>query len=351
VSWRADYAKAREEAAEKGRLLVIDLGTEECVWCKQLDQLTFREPGLVALLNDRCIPLKIDGQKNQVLVQALRIQKYPTIVFAAPDGRILGYQEGFIEAPALREQLLRAIAVALTPEWMLRDYQDAVAARDKGDHARALSLLRNLVEDGKDRPVQAKARQLVRELEQQAADSLVRIRQFADRGKTAEAIEAVNQVINAYPGTPAAREGSQLLLTLTSRSDPEDPQRMRRARDLLEQAREDYRLQQFHCCMDRCEVLTTTYADLPEATEAVRLLADIKGNEEWMKQATEQLADRMGVLHLSLADTSLRKGQPQQAVYYLERLVQAFPHSRHAETARERLTQIVGPRTEETEKK
>jgi Tfp pilus assembly protein PilF len=48
------------------------------------------------------------------------------------------------------------------------------------------------------------------------------------------------------------------------------------------------------------------------------------------------------MLYLSLADAALKQGQPQQAVSYLERVVQALPNSRHAETAQARLAQIQG---------
>src|SRR4051794_6947539 len=74
IDWRSDYNKARQEALDTGRPLVIDFGTETCFWCKQLDQRTFRDPAVVTLLNDRCIPLRIDAQRTPKLAEALHIQ-------------------------------------------------------------------------------------------------------------------------------------------------------------------------------------------------------------------------------------------------------------------------------------
>ena len=141
-------------------------------------------------------------------------------------------------------------------------------------------------------------------------------------------------------------------MTLTSRTEAGDQQRLRRARDLLAQAREDYRAQQFLCCLDRCEALISGYADLPEGHVASQLAAEIKGNPEWTKQACDQLGERLSVLYLALAETWLKKGQPQQAVFYLERVAQTFPNSRHAEAAQARLAQLQGPpsRTAEVKK-
>src|SRR5205823_1434991 len=119
-----------------------------CYWCKQLDLRTFSDPNIVHLLNGRCIPLKVDADLNPSLAEALRIQNYPTLVFASSDGKVLGSQEGFVEAPVLRELLDRVLAAA-DPEWMLRSYQEALKAREAGDFNRALTLVKPVLEEGK----------------------------------------------------------------------------------------------------------------------------------------------------------------------------------------------------------
>src|SRR5579885_1059873 len=129
VEWRLEYDKARKESIEKNRPLVIDIGTENCFWCKQLDQRTFRDPDVVALLNEKCVPLKVDAQRHATLVEALRVQSYPTLVFATPEGKIHGYQEGFLEASGLQERIHKVLAnLAAPPEWMTRDLQEAARA-------------------------------------------------------------------------------------------------------------------------------------------------------------------------------------------------------------------------------
>jgi TolA-binding protein len=54
------------------------------------------------------------------------------------------------------------------------------------------------------------------------------------------------------------------------------------------------------------------------------------------------MSDRLGGLYLSLADSLLKRGQPQRAEFYLQRVIQAFPGSRQAESAQIRLTQLQG---------
>src|SRR5262249_43142180 len=110
IEWREDYNAARREAQERGLPLVLDFSTENCFWCKKLDDTPFRDPLVAPLLRERFIPLKVDAQRNAALTEALRIQSFPTVVLAAPDGKILGTLEGYTEAGRFHEQLQRALA-------------------------------------------------------------------------------------------------------------------------------------------------------------------------------------------------------------------------------------------------
>ena len=50
------------------------------------------------------VAVRIDADKDPRLVKALNIQSYPTLVFAASDGKILGIHEGFVDAAKFRQQ-------------------------------------------------------------------------------------------------------------------------------------------------------------------------------------------------------------------------------------------------------
>jgi outer membrane protein assembly factor BamD (BamD/ComL family) len=110
-------------------------------------------------------------------------------------------------------------------------------------------------------------------------------------------------------------------------------------------------MQQYATCLERCETIVANFADLPEANEASQLLADVKGNPELMKAACDQAGERLGGYYLALADSYLKKGQPQQAIYYLERIVQLFPDTKYAETAQAKLTSLRGLPTRSDSKK
>lgn len=341
IAWRYDYARALKEAAETGRPMMLNIGSEDCFWCKQLDGRTFVDERIVRLLNDRFIPFKVDGEKSSYLVKALKIQSYPTLVFAAHDGNIQAYREGFLDADKLREQLVRVLAAVGVPDWMQRDYDDAQKAIAKGDNARALALLQGVLEDGKKRPLQLKARAQLTALERKAAEEVARARSMAEKGNRTAAVDAVNEVSRNYPGTLAARQGKVLVGQLTSREDAKKA-RQAEAKTLLAQARQELKDRQYLICLDRCEVLTSKYADLPEGEEASRLSEEIKGNTEWAKKASDDLGDRLCVLYLALGDSWLKKGQPQQAIAYYDRVSVLFPSSKHSAVAKAKASRLRG---------
>ncbi len=204
-------------------------------------------------------------------------------------------------------------------------------------------MLKPVAETAKEAAAQSQARQLLQDLELQAAGRCAEARQLVENGKVTQAVETVTELVRVYPGTKAAHEGGRLLVTLASRVVPHENARGHMARELLDQARDDYRRQQYLACLDRCENLSANYADLTEGAEANKLAAEIKSNPEWTKQACEQMGERLSTLYLTLAETWLKKGQPQQAIFYLERIVQTFPNTRNADIAQVRLAQIQGP--------
>lgn len=110
VQWRHDYARARREATDSGKPLLLDFGTEACVWCRKLDATTFRSRQIVQILNERYIPVKIDARQYEDLTQAMGVVSFPTLVIAGPDGRVLDRHKGYLEASELSEMLGESLA-------------------------------------------------------------------------------------------------------------------------------------------------------------------------------------------------------------------------------------------------
>jgi hypothetical protein len=114
IEWRTDYQKARQEAREQGRPLLLLCGTSSCHWCDRLEEAIRKDADSSKLLQESLVPVKLSAADNLALFTALKIEKYPTILLASNEGKILRRLEGFHEAETLnkelREELQRAKA-------------------------------------------------------------------------------------------------------------------------------------------------------------------------------------------------------------------------------------------------
>lgn len=339
VEWRNDYDGARKEASDGGKLLLLDFGTEDCVHCRRMHQTTFRDPAIMKLINERFVALKIDARREHRLAQSLRIQAYPTMVLASNDGKILAWIEGYIEVNRLAEQLNRASAL-LTPDWMVRDQQEATRSVSQGDYPRAIALLKNIAADGKARSVQTKAREQLQEIEIQAAGRLARARQMDEKGQTLEAIDLLTELSRTYAGAESAVEGGKLLASLNDKTKASERTRGRRAQELLASARDDFKNERFLACLDQCEVLAAAYADRPEGKEGERIAADIKSNPDRMAKVCESMNDRLAAMYVTQAEAWLKKGNNEQAAVCLEKVLRISPTGATAGLAQTRLAQI-----------
>ncbi|VTS02117.1 DUF255 domain-containing protein [Tuwongella immobilis] len=345
IAWRTEYNAARQEANQKNRPLLIDIGTEACTYCKKLDLTTFQDPTVMTLLNQRFVPLKVDGNLEPNLTQALRITVYPTLIIASTDGKILAMIEGYMDAPRLTEHLNRAIANA-TPDFLARDFQEANKAINEGNYARAVALLKSITGDSKESPIKLKASDVLAGLEQQAAGQLARAKQMNDRGQSLEAMDVLTSMVQRFTGTQAANDAGLMLSSLAAQPELRDGLRVRRARELLALARDDYRSERFLNCLDHCDILSNTYRDLPEGKEGSHLATQVRDNPEMMAKVVESMNDRMGGMYLALAESHLKKGNHQEASKCLERLVAACPNSEAANKANVTLAQLRGKMTE-----
>jgi hypothetical protein len=97
----------------------LDFVSDNCIWCQRLDASTFRDPNVVALLNAKFVPVKIDGHQDERLTQALAVTGFPTLILAAPDGKVLARKNGYIDAAGLTAMLAQANSsppLAQTPQ-------------------------------------------------------------------------------------------------------------------------------------------------------------------------------------------------------------------------------------------
>jgi thioredoxin-related protein len=337
VHWRYHYQAARQEALQKRLPLFLDFSTEWCTYCKKLDVTTFRDPTVVKLLNTHFIPVKLDGTREQKLVDALQIQAYPTLVIADAEGKILKNITGFVDAARMVPQLQEAVTATANPDWMMAAYQEARTAVAAGQTAKAIAILKPFLDDPQPRPIQVPAQKLMEEIEQYGRQLLAHAKQRVDQADYAAALQIYTHISNQFTGLTLAKEAAQLHTALLARPEVSIQQRKTKAAELLAQAKKDYADKLDLSCLERCTVLQTQYADLPEATEAGQLLEQLRATPERLQAMSDLLTTRLGETLTLQAQRLIDRGEPELAVITLERIITMLPESAYAVSAKKKL--------------
>ena len=103
VEWTAPE-RVVAEARSSGKPILYDFTAEWCAPCKMLDRDGWGDPGVAALVNESFVAARIvdrtreDGKNApwiDELQQRYRVNAFPTLVVAAPDGREIAIAQGF----------------------------------------------------------------------------------------------------------------------------------------------------------------------------------------------------------------------------------------------------------------
>lgn len=116
VKWYS-IEEAIQLTLKEPRVLVIDVYTDWCGWCKRMDATTFSDPDIVAMLNSQFYPVKLDAEGKRDIVIGDHTYKYvasgssgyhevaaivtrgrlsyPTISYVDEKGRLIGASPGY----------------------------------------------------------------------------------------------------------------------------------------------------------------------------------------------------------------------------------------------------------------
>lgn len=347
INWRSDYNEARREAIEKGRPLIVDFVTEYCYYCKLMDDTTYKDPEIMRMLNEQFIPLKVVEKDNPQLVKTLMIDRFPTVVLAEPNGKILENQVGYKDPSTLKGYLLSALDIVKpSPEWAIQLMSEAKEAIKIGNFRVATHKLLRITQDRQPFYIQGEAGLILQNLEKEAEKRLTRSNQLVEQGQSSEAVTDLKEWVPLFDGTSSSEKGRELLVKLGAdsipRVEPPNQRPLPPARELVTQARRDYQTKNYFGCMYNCELVTSRYPGTPEADEAMKIVREVQNNIQWLEGACKDQSERLAGLLMALANAYLTNKQPTLAVITLERVIQAFPGTREAEKAQNRLSQING---------
>ncbi|MEL6122977.1 MAG: thioredoxin family protein [Bacteroidota bacterium] len=93
----AEWSEAANRAALEGKAVFVDVYTDWCAPCKQMDQTTFKNSEVAAFFNQEYISIKINAEDNGSGAQMARrysVGSYPTLLFLTSAGELISHHEG-----------------------------------------------------------------------------------------------------------------------------------------------------------------------------------------------------------------------------------------------------------------
>jgi uncharacterized protein len=115
IVWQRQWNPALfEQAAREHRFVLLDLHAVWCHWCHVMDDETYADGRVIALIGARYLPVSIDQDSDPALASRYGDWGWPATIVLASDGTEIVKRRGFI-APQQMASLLQAIIDDPTP--------------------------------------------------------------------------------------------------------------------------------------------------------------------------------------------------------------------------------------------
>lgn len=114
LQWTEWSAEMLAKAKSEDRLIILDLEAVWCHWCHVMEETTYSDPRVVALLKSKYTTVRVDQDANPDLSARYGDWGWPATIIFAPDGTELVKRRGYIP-PDNMVSLLQAVIDDPTP--------------------------------------------------------------------------------------------------------------------------------------------------------------------------------------------------------------------------------------------
>ena len=95
IDWQHWEEKAFQSARQQNKLILLDVGTEWCSACNQMQHETYTDPGVQAILSDHFIAIHVDAEAEPDIGERYGFWGWPALIFISPQGQHVGFYRGF----------------------------------------------------------------------------------------------------------------------------------------------------------------------------------------------------------------------------------------------------------------
>ena len=101
IQWQS-FAVGMARSKSENKKVFLHFYAEWCATCKVMKEKTFKDPGVIASLNENYIPVKVDVDKDKDTSAIFKVQLLPDTWFIAENTKIIGHRPGYIPPGQLK---------------------------------------------------------------------------------------------------------------------------------------------------------------------------------------------------------------------------------------------------------
>lgn len=121
ITWK-DYTPGMALAKKEDKSIFLYFHAQWCTYCTKLKKTTFKDPDVMAYLNDNFVSIQVDTDKNKKLAQQWRVKGLPTLWFLEPSGKKINNMPGYVDAG----QLLQILKYVHTKSYNTMEFHEFV---------------------------------------------------------------------------------------------------------------------------------------------------------------------------------------------------------------------------------
>jgi uncharacterized protein YyaL (SSP411 family) len=144
IAWEPWSDAAFAQARREHKFVIMDLEAVWCHWCHVMDETTYRDPRVVALLGSRYVALKVDQDSRPDLSNRYEDYGWPATIVFAGDGSEIVRRRGYIN-PGQMASMLQAIIDDPSPGPSVTSGPQAPAAAGPAGDAQTEALRQRLL--------------------------------------------------------------------------------------------------------------------------------------------------------------------------------------------------------------
>ncbi len=114
IAWQAWSPAIFSQAEKEGKLVLLDLMAEWCVYCKKMDQVTYHDKQVIEVINKNYIAVRADQDRYPKLAQRYKNYGRPATVVYNSNGTEIIKRRGYME-PQIMFWMLDTVAANPDP--------------------------------------------------------------------------------------------------------------------------------------------------------------------------------------------------------------------------------------------